>query len=443
MYTAVVADTTAGANIEAGKIIESKWKKVFFNGCCARWADGFIDDIAKIDEIKSTIDTAYMIIKFVQSHHQVKKAYARISEEIGAGSTEMVNYEGFSDSDKMLRSILSGEVAGTGDDGDVSVLKQLVNDPGWTDMVKDVDHGLVASFETFIRDDHQEFFLKVKNLLDLTEPLCSFVRHLRDIRCRASWVLPAFEALRKDVSTWCDSTTVDLSFFLETKQAVQEAINANYSGTRSVGIRAPQHVLAMLLDPATTVDMNALPDGWDDDCRAVLSRFYTGTDLIEALAELNDLVSQEGKWGEEVTFIQEAVQVPTEPNKSRTLVVTEQHMKSTSQKPQISWKIKYKNQFPKLEEPAIRVLTMACSLDVERCAKVHAIVNSKRARNHLKNKSVVKLLYCHVNLRLLKNVDEFHHGLDDDKDLEDFLSGAIDMNATLDAANEIKEQETI
>jgi len=283
----------------------------------------------------------------------------------------------------------------------------------------------------------------VKNLLDLTEPLCSFVRHLRDIRCRASWVLPAFEALRKDVSTWCDSTTVDLSFFLETKQAVQEAINANYSGTRSVGIRAPQHVLAMLLDPATTVDMNALPDGWDDDCRAVLSRFYTGTDLIEALAELNDLVSQEGKWGEEVTFIQEAVQVPTEPNKSRTLVVTEQHMKSTSQKPQISWKIKYKNQFPKLEEPAIRVLTMACSLDVERCAKVHAIVNSKRARNHLKNKSVVKLLYCHVNLRLLKNVDEFHHGLDDDKDLEDFLSGAIDMNATLDAANEIKEQETI
>jgi hypothetical protein len=72
----------------------------------------------------------------------------------------------------------------------------------------------------------------------------------------------------------------------------------------------------------------------------------------------------------------------------------------------------------------IRLSVMATqSADVERVCKVHKIVHTK-GRNRLKNAKVVKLLYCYVNLRLLKALDVDHadnkHG-----DLEGFLFQAL------------------
>ena len=67
------------------------------------------------------------------------------------------------------------------------------------------------------------------------------------------------------------------------------------------------------------------------------------------------------------------------------------------------------------------------SADVERCCKVHKVVHSK-SRNRLKNANVTKLIYCYVNLRLLKKLEAetgSEEVLDSNNDLEDFLGSAI------------------
>ncbi len=73
------------------------------------------------------------------------------------------------------------------------------------------------------------------------------------------------------------------------------------------------------------------------------------------------------------------------------------------------------------------------SADVERVCKVHKLVHTK-SRNRLKNSNVYKLLYCYVNLRLLKSLDLDHadQTLDREDVLEDFLDQAILENTTPD-----------
>ena len=89
------------------------------------------------------------------------------------------------------------------------------------------------------------------------------------------------------------------------------------------------------------------------------------------------------------------------------------------------WKAKFGSLFPKLQDVALRLLTMATqSADVERCCKVHKIVHSK-ARNRLHNKTVTKLVFCCVNLRLIKAVKTGADTVDPHNDLEDFLASAL------------------
>ena len=47
-----------------------------------------------------------------------------------------------------------------------------------------------------------------------------------------------------------------------------------------------------------------------------------------------------------------------------------------------------------------------------------------KARNRLKNKNVQMLVYCYVNLRLIKKIEE-GNSLDPNNDLEDFLDSAL------------------
>ena len=70
----------------------------------------------------------------------------------------------------------------------------------------------------------------------------------------------------------------------------------------------------------------------------------------------------------------------------------------------ITW-WKANGQHPKLVEIAVRILSSApTACPVERMNSMNKLVQSK-ARAALKHKRVVKLLYCYVNMRLLKKID--------------------------------------
>jgi hypothetical protein len=64
------------------------------------------------------------------------------------------------------------------------------------------------------------------------------------------------------------------------------------------------------------------------------------------------------------------------------------------------------------------------STDVERVCKAHKVIHTK-VRNRLKNKTVYKLLYCYVNLRL-------HRKIDEDDTMTNFLQQAILSNIGLE-----------
>ncbi len=68
------------------------------------------------------------------------------------------------------------------------------------------------------------------------------------------------------------------------------------------------------------------------------------------------------------------------------------------------------------------------SADVERACKVHKLVHT-RARNRMKHKLVTDLVFCYVNLRLMKKVrSNFNEKTVDAKDdLEDFLCSGLDQ----------------
>ena len=93
-----------------------------------------------------------------------------------------------------------------------------------------------------------------------------------------------------------------------------------------------------------------------------------------------------------------------------------------------SEKASHSETFPKLAVVAARLLSLATqSADVERCCKVHKIVHTK-ARNRLRNSTVQMLVFCYVNLRLMKQVEGDDVTLDSKNDLEDFLGSAIDSS---------------
>jgi hypothetical protein len=84
-----------------------------------------------------------------------------------------------------------------------------------------------------------------------------------------------------------------------------------------------------------------------------------------------------------------------------------------------AWQVIGANQFILCSDLAIRLSVLAVqSANVERVCKAHGVIHTK-ARNRLVNKSVQRLLFCYVNLRLLgketSTVAKFLHSAIDDE----------------------------
>jgi len=69
---------------------------------------------------------------------------------------------------------------------------------------------------------------------------------------------------------------------------------------------------------------------------------------------------------------------------------------------QESWEVMGPLACPLVWKVAVRLAVLAVqSADVERVCKAHGVIHTK-SRNRLTNKSVQMLLFCYMNLRLLK-----------------------------------------
>jgi hAT family C-terminal dimerisation region len=101
-----------------------------------------------------------------------------------------------------------------------------------------------------------------------------------------------------------------------------------------------------------------------------------------------------------------------------------QQLKALEFTPWIQWQTIFKNQFPLLSKIAVPILVVPTqSADVERVCKVHKL-NHTKIQNRLANDTVYMLLYCYVNLCILKRLDITVE--DNASHLEGFLAEALD-----------------
>jgi len=224
--------------------------------------------------------------------------------------------------------------------------------------------------------------------------------------------MPMFLALERNIENWCNSTNTKLHFTEDTIEEVMAKVHRQWEGHGNVvGLKSDQYVVAWLLDPYTSPAASDLPINWLQTCRNVLQRFYRDEMLRQSEIELNRLIAGEGSWGEYVTDLRASNKLPFDATNDSTEngFYVESAMiarkLTLDERPDLLWKNIFQPDFLLLYEVARCVLVMSTqSADVERLCKAHKLIHTTM-RNRLKNATVLQLIYCYINLRLLNNQD--------------------------------------
>ena len=142
----------------------------------------------------------------------------------------------------------------------------------------------------------------------------------------------------------------------------------------------------------------------------------------KAVNEMNTMFARSGGWGKYIELCQKGKQLTQEEMiKAKTevdRVILEQQKTIVTGAIERAWQV-HKNSFPTLYDLGRRLLALSIqSADVERVCKAHGLIHTK-SRNRLKQSNVQKLLFCYVNLRLIRQEYEKP---------EDFLSQSSIMD---------------
>jgi hypothetical protein len=126
--------------------------------------------------------------------------------------------------------------------------------------------------------------------------------------------VPAVRSAAKYLYKWSkDERTLD-NINERTIAAILAAFQERWNGNgrlTTAGLKAPQYLFAMVVDPATSANYRALPIDWHDKCKKVLKKFDPDTEQrSKADQELCTLVKHEGMFGDRVSDVQDACRVP-------------------------------------------------------------------------------------------------------------------------------------
>jgi hypothetical protein len=450
-WCSVVGDNTS-VMPAAGKMLEEKYPTIFFNGCRTHCSDLLVEDIAKLPEIGLILEDCLLVVKFVLGHSKVKEAYKRIMLELGEGTTlKLFSETRFAQCCKMLESLLGK------DNCNIAVLQHLINEDPWQESTSDgIPKEKVESFADLVRND--VFFRRIKGLYKLFSVLSAFVHHQETSGARASFVSPLFNALVLDVDRWSATKVQEDDFQQATLNDVKAVVSARWKGDRSrnkVGLYGPQYLMAVIVDPVLCLKYDLLPEDWKNECKKILQRFYPGNSsarkMMGAVKQLEDCVLRRGSFGKEVKEQQQLMEkvIGRPPNKVAFGHVRHEIKRQRAAldltDPSNLWQLEIGKQCPMLKDIALRLLQMGTqSADVERCCKANKVIHTK-VRNRLGEDNVKMLVYCYINLRLLKQNEETGGGsFDPTDDLEDVFVEAIltGEEPEMPQNNEQKEQNS-
>jgi hypothetical protein len=181
--------------------------------------------------------------------------------------------------------------------------------------------------------------------------------------------------------------------------------------------------------------------------RWIFPRFYEDEELVNAEGELYDVVEHRVKFGDELKRARGALGTLPDAGLSRVGKAAAKQIKSLMHSPHKKWRLIFKKEKPLLFEIARRLLVMSTqSADVERVCKAHKVVHTK-VRNRLTNKTVHQLLYCYVNLRLVKKIQDKEEQIastrvDPDGCWEDFFEAAL-LDSIEDEREQVEDEQEL
>jgi len=149
-YAAVVGDNMA-ANIAGAKKMEERFPHVFFNGCRSHCTDLLCEDICGIAGIKSVIDNAHYIAKFVQRHVAVKAAFIQIMESKKCGHIRRLMPETrFAYADLLCSTVMGGV-----EEANIAIYMTMIDEPGWeTNTAATVNDLSRQKFERIVKSNN-------------------------------------------------------------------------------------------------------------------------------------------------------------------------------------------------------------------------------------------------------------------------------------------------
>jgi hypothetical protein len=431
VYVGTVGDNVS-CNRSAAKAIEKVYPKLLHPGCCTHVCDLLIEDICeKIPEIKELVKDIRDVAVFVKSHRLVKAAYKRISQQVNPKGTMLPLFPQtrFSYADLTLQKFVRND----------HVLRSLIDE---TKFKAETCHGInvakVDAFTTICNSPSKAE--KVRALRHITGPLCKMIHHLEQNRTRASWIFPLFTALQKDCEVWKERNEVIRWFRPATIGFVSQKIKHRWHGygQNIVPLKNDIWLVAFIFDPYYTPNSlerdTTLGIDWMKSVRRLLAKFYHSWELENAMQEVYELVLLKGHWGDEIKMRRETIKPPEDMEFSSHIdkVIWQQNQMISVLS---VWELFGANQFTLCANLAIRLSVLAVqSANVERVCKAHGVIHTK-TRNRLVNKSVQRLLFCYVNLRLLRK---------ETSPVAQFLLSAIDDEldeVELDEGGELDNQE--
>lgn len=417
-YGAIVT-TRSELNNEVAKIMQERFPKLFVNRCRQQSLQAMKQSIFQVQEIAQVYSDAQFLAHIVLDHPNISTLFATLVGQKGTMPTRVTRSQDFGPVQQLVESLCGPDKINS------EFFASLVRDPQWmANCTLTIDSALVQKFEALVLN--AETFSKMHALSKLLSPLAAFAKHLNRSECRASWMYSLFEALLKDVSEWCADPESRLAFKNEETFAfVTDAVKICWQGNglNEPGLLTPQILLAMLLDPTTCPPLDGLPADWESESEKVLKRFYSGKDLLDANAELMQILDHQGKFGAHVERFQDALKTVLSNAEGRSHVqqVVDRQLPARDTVPHLVWKLSLRSSFPLVFEIARRVLAMGTtSIDASWVGKLEKALG----HNGLTNRKVLMLLYCHINLRVMKNKNN-EAGVEEMGAFEDFISQAL------------------
>lgn len=422
IYAGVVADNVS-YNRTAFRILKEKYPLLFFIGCVAHGFDLLIEDLASIDEFKKLVKTARSIAEFIKSHKYALAAFKKIIGKDGQMLTLFPSTR-FAFADLTVYRCLKNK----------GNLEQLIDSESWQDIRKSINEGLVEQFEENVTNLSST---KMSVMHEIFGSVSKIIHHLESVKARSSWVYMIVNAIMNHFNEWAGKSRTIRNLKSETIGKVKNAIISRWLGSgRKVGLMQNIHILAWIIDPYTCPSPDDLPHGWEEACKKVFDEFFElDVENINAMKELKDLLLRKGEWGYVIRTKQDEIG-PKEKSFCTAvdmLIWQQKNMKSTIE----DWELTGIKQFPVLGRLAKRLVCLSVqSANVERVCKSHKVIHSK-IRNRLHVHTVHMLLYCFVNLRLIRRCND---------ELGDFLLQCLaecEVRDDVDCRGDVDDQNEV